>query len=61
MGHTKDVQLLLSNAQASLIAADSSGWTALHKAANDGHTAVVQLLLDAGAAVDARAPDGRTP
>jgi ankyrin repeat protein len=36
------------------------GWTALQCAAQEGHTAVVQLLLDAGAAVDVVAADGHT-
>ena len=40
------------------------GWTPLHYAASNGQeesTAVVSLLLDRGAAVDARAPNGNTP
>ena len=31
-----------------------SGWTALMKASDSGHTAVVQLLLSSGAQVDLR-------
>ncbi|HZF78742.1 MAG TPA: ankyrin repeat domain-containing protein [Rubrivivax sp.] len=40
------------------------GWTPLHYAASNGQedsTAVVKLLLDRGAPVDARAPNGNTP
>jgi hypothetical protein len=35
--------------------------TPLHEAANRGNAALVQILLDAGAAVDARCLDGWTP
>lgn len=38
------------------------GWTPLHYAASgDAATAVVTLLLERGAAIDARAPNGNTP
>ena len=33
----------------SINAADKDGWTALHLAANEGHTATAQALLAAGA------------
>ena len=36
-------------------------WTALHRAALDGHASIVKLLIDHGAAVDARDKDGDTP
>lgn len=35
-----------------------SGWTALLAAANDGHSDIVSLLLEAGADVDAQEPGG---
>lgn len=47
------VKLLLEHGAAA-DALDNSGRTALHFAADGGHPTVVQLLLDAGAAVDAQ-------
>ena len=35
------------------------GWTALHYAALEGHAAVVEQLISAGATVDAANNDGR--
>jgi ankyrin repeat protein len=37
------------------------GWTALHYAASGSETAIVSLLLDRGAAIDARSPTHMTP
>ena len=37
------------------------GWTALHYAATNGHVAVMQLLLDHHAYIDAESPNGTTP
>ena len=37
------------------------GWTALHYAASGSETPIVQLLLERGAAIDARSPTGMTP
>ncbi len=37
------------------------GWTALHYCAAAGKTAMCQFLLDQGADIDARAPNGTTP
>ena len=42
-------------------AKDSNGCTALHKAAANGHSGCVKLLLDAGAKPDAESPVGNTP
>jgi ankyrin repeat protein len=42
-------------------ARDGAGWTPLHFAVRAGAAEVVDLLLDAGAAVDARNDDGLTP
>ena len=43
-------------------AIDRAGWTPLHYAASGAEaTPVVSLLLDRGAAIDARAPNGNTP
>ena len=37
------------------------GWTALHYAATRGHTAMMRLLLEHNAYIDAEAPNGNTP
>jgi ankyrin repeat protein len=37
------------------------GWTALHYAATGGHLAVMELLLDQNAYIDAESPNGTTP
>lgn len=37
------------------------GWTPLHYAATGGHAALVQLLLDHSAYIDAESPNGSTP
>jgi uncharacterized protein len=37
------------------------GWTALHYAASGGHEAVLKLLLDKGAALEAESPNKTTP
>jgi ankyrin repeat protein len=41
--------------------ADEDGWTAMHAAAAFNHLQIVELLLQAGAAVDTRSHDGFTP
>jgi ankyrin repeat protein len=41
--------------------ADEDGWTALHAEAVFNHLQIVELLLQAGAAVDTRSHDGFTP
>lgn len=37
------------------------GWTPLHYAATSGHQAIIRLLLDAHAYIDAESPNGTTP
>lgn len=51
----------VSEAHPSVDAPDVLGFTALHVAACEASVALVERLLDAGAAVDARAKDGITP
>jgi ankyrin repeat protein len=50
--------LMSQEADVNLISKD--GWTALHKAANNGHTQVVKLLLDKGANRYVQYKDGST-
>jgi ankyrin repeat protein len=40
---------------------NKTGWTPLHYAATHGHLAVIRLLLDKHAYVDAESPNGTTP
>ncbi len=40
---------------------NKTGWTPLHYAATGGHTAIVAMLLDAHAYIDAESPNGTTP
>lgn len=42
-------------------ALNRTGWTPLHYAASGSQTALVNLLLDRGAAIDARSPNRSTP
>lgn len=42
------------------VGAKSKGWTALHKAALNGHEVTVQLLLEQGADVGAKDEGGKT-
>ena len=37
------------------------GWTPLHYAATGGHVALVELMLDKDAYIDAESPNGSTP
>ena len=46
------------DAGADVNAGDEDGWTALHRAASNGHTHVVKLLVLRGANVDARTIGG---
>jgi uncharacterized protein len=56
-GHTRIAQALLA-AGAQL---NKPGWAPLHYAASTGNNAVVKLLLDKYALIDAQSPNGTTP
>ncbi|PUE63264.1 hypothetical protein B9Z45_00905 [Limnohabitans sp. 2KL-17] len=40
---------------------NKTGWTPLHYAASGGHVAVIELLLENSAYIDAESPNGTTP
>eukprot|EP00007_Cunea_sp_BSH-02190019_P000964 CAMPEP_0174230722 /NCGR_PEP_ID=MMETSP0417-20130205/1420_1 /TAXON_ID=242541 /ORGANISM="Mayorella sp, Strain BSH-02190019" /LENGTH=1024 /DNA_ID=CAMNT_0015308471 /DNA_START=162 /DNA_END=3236 /DNA_ORIENTATION=+ len=54
-------QLLLQENTKALRIQDSAGWTPLHTAAFFGHTALVVAFVEAGANVEARDHEDRTP
>lgn len=49
---------MLINREADIEARDDDGWTALHFAASYGYEAVVQMLIDRGANIEARCKCG---
>jgi uncharacterized protein len=56
-GHTELVRKLIErNADV-----NKTGWTPLHYAATNGHLAIMELLLDNHAYIDAESPNGTTP
>ena len=59
-GDTERLSHLLS-CGATVGAADSIGWTALHSAASAGHAAACTVLLENNAPPDARSESGTTP
>lgn len=59
-GHLETVQRLLEGIPRNMVDMRSSGKTALQVAAHQGHSAVVKLLLHAGASVNASDNDGDT-
>lgn len=59
-GHLDTVQRLLDGVSRSKVDMRSGGKTALQVAAHQGHTAIVRLLLHAGASVNASDNDGDT-
>jgi uncharacterized protein len=56
-GHTDWMRRLIERGAAT----DFEGWTPLHYAASGPQSSAVQLLLDRGARIEARSPNGNTP
>lgn len=40
---------------------NTDGWAPLHVAASEGHTGLVEILIEYGAVIDARTKNFRTP
>ena len=59
-GYVEVVRTMLQNREVHEDATDSSGATAIHHSAQNGHIATLRLLVDQGANVDAPTKDGRT-
>ena len=60
-GHLASAVLLVKAGSDLHVADHRTGCTALHLAGFCGHSALVRMLIEAGANPDARAPDGATP
>ena len=60
-GHTETVRYLAGLPEVDLDHGDSDNYTALHIAVHEKHADVVQVLIDAGADIEARNTDGRSP
>jgi len=56
-GHTDLVRKLIAR-DADV---NKTGWTPLHYAATGGHLAIIELLLESNAYIDAESPNGTTP
>lgn len=59
-GNLEVVQNSLQSESANILNMRSSGKTALHVAAHQGHIEIVKLLLQSGASVNAKDNDGDT-
>ena len=55
------IKVLKDNDITYMNAPDNDGWTPLHRAAQEGHTEVIEALIDAGAKVNAQDNNGITP
>ena len=60
-GHVHHVKALLAAGASTQARLGDYGGTALHDAAQEGHTAVVKLLIDAGSPINAQGQAGDTP
>ena len=56
-----DAVRLLLDYEANAAMADRDGWSALHFAAQNGHTELIPILLEGNAQIDAQTKYGRTP
>ena len=61
LGHTRRVRQLLQRSPSLANASDGLGLTALHRAAEAGHQAIVEVLLAAGAGINAMSYASATP
>ncbi len=52
IGNVKRVKKLVRERVDHLNVEDNNGWTPLHIAASNGHSAIVRILIDAGADMD---------
>ena len=60
-GHTETVRYLVGLPEVDVNHCDSSNYTALHRAVDEGHTDVVQILIDAGADINTMNIYGNSP
>jgi len=60
-GETEIVRLLVASKANLEVRADALGWTPLHYAVANGNRETAEVLLNAGADVNARIPNGETP
>ncbi len=60
-GDSSDVESTLQTKPDPVNCRDARGWTALHHAAFNGQTSIIQILVAHGAVVDAMDKDGATP
>ena len=60
-GHTDAVRYLVGLSEVDLNHQDMSNYTALHYAVEQKHTDVVEVLIDAGADIETKNVDGRSP
>jgi ankyrin repeat protein len=57
----KILQQCVNKQYVSINCSNSDGWTPLHLAASEGHAGLVEILIEYGAIIDARAKTFRTP
>ena len=60
-GHTETVRYLVGLPEVVVNSKHTYGYTAVHVAAGNNHADVVELLIDAGADIEVKNNDGRSP